>query len=114
MTQHSGLSPERWSRFTLAQQILMIGNEMNRAGKLPSSEDERRNSYARVLQLTDLTIAANDRPPLRRELLRWRDVAAELYLAPVADAGQHRMAFRCLLLFTSESARQIPELAQTV
>ncbi len=30
MPQHSSLSPERWAQFNLDQQILMIGNEMNR------------------------------------------------------------------------------------
>lgn len=30
MTQHASLSPERWAAFSLDQQILMIGNEMNR------------------------------------------------------------------------------------
>ena len=114
MVQHGGLSLERWSRFTLDQQILMIGNEMNRAGKLLADQVElRRNSYERVLRLTDLTIAARPRPALLRELLRWRDVAAELYLAPAGDVAAHRAAFRCLLLFTREAARQIRELTQT-
>src|SRR5436305_15051217 len=31
MTQHSSLSSARWAQFSLDQQILMIGNEMNRA-----------------------------------------------------------------------------------
>jgi hypothetical protein len=31
MSQHSSLSSERWAQFNLDQQILMIGNEMNRA-----------------------------------------------------------------------------------
>ena len=34
MSQHSSLSPAHWSTFTLDQQILMIGNEMNRATRL--------------------------------------------------------------------------------
>ena len=30
MSNHEALSPERWARFSLDQQILMIANEVNR------------------------------------------------------------------------------------
>ncbi len=44
MTQHAGLTAERWAAFTLDPQILMIGNEMNRAAKLmgPSDREARQ------------------------------------------------------------------------
>ena len=110
MTQHSSLSPERWAAFSLDQQILMIGNEMNRAGKLMGLEDQTRRlrAYERVLQLVDLVIAVHSRPGLRRELLRWRDLIAALYIRPDADPSGHRAAFRSLLLFTSAAAKQLP------
>jgi len=115
MTQHSALSPERWAGFSLDQQILMIGNEMNRAAALMTVEDNgrRQNAYARVLQLTDLTIGTRPRPALLRELLRWRDVVAALYLREEGDPETHREAFRCLLRFTPVAARQIPLLPAT-
>jgi hypothetical protein len=110
MTQHASLSPERWSTFTLDQQILMIGNEMNRAAKLMRPEDRTRlqQAYERVLRLVDLTVEVNSRPTLRRELLRWRDLIAELYIDSDPDPKQHAAAFRCLLLFTPVAAQQIP------
>jgi len=110
MTQHASLTPERWSAFNLDQQILMIGNEMNRAsrqlslGELPSL----KLCYERVLRLVDLTVEVQPSPPLQRELLRWRDLVAELYLQPEPDSGEHREAFRVLLLFTPVAAQQIP------
>ncbi len=112
MVQHGGLSAERWATFTLDQQILMIGNEMNRAGQMmgPSDRGRLRSSYERVLQLTDLTVRVNDRRALRRELLRWRDLVARLYVGPDADPGAHREAFRCLLRFTPLASKQIPLL----
>jgi len=115
MTQHAGLTPERWAAFTLDQQILMIGNEMNRAAKLvePFDRERLRNAYARVLALTDLTIQGQRRRALRRELLRWRDLVAGLYLAEMGDPARHVAAFRCLLRFTAVAARQIPLLAAT-
>lgn len=110
MSQHAGLTPERWSRFSLDQQILMIGNEMNRAAQLMDPDDRGRlhHAYERVLALTDLTIGAHDRRGLRRELLRWRDLIATLYTRGEPDPAAHTEAFRCLLRFTGIASRQIP------
>jgi hypothetical protein len=113
MTQHSTLSPERWSAFSLDQQILMIANEMNRAGKLTRPEDDgrRRSAYERVLNLTDLTIRVQTKRTLRRELLRWRDLVAEIFVAEASDEAAHASAFRALLGFPPEAWRQISTLA---
>ena len=110
--QHAGLSEERWASFTLDQQVLMIGNEMNRASKLlsPAEREGLRNCYERVLRLLDLTVRANSKPTLRRELLRWRDLIAELYLEPEPDRPRHDAAFRCLLQFTPCASLQIPHV----
>ena len=110
MTQHASLSPERWAAFSLDQQILMIANEMNRAMQLMRSEDQERlaSCYERILRLTDLTVEVNPRQALRRELLRWRDLIAELYIRPASAPVDHASAFRALLLFTPTAAQQIP------
>lgn len=133
--QHSSLSTERWAAFSIDQQILMIGNEMNRAGKLlaPADSTARRSCYERVLRLTDLTVALQTRPTLRRELLRWRDLAALLYMVVGPETGSagaevgptmwnaprtdprpptHAAAFRALLRLTPAASRQIPFLSQ--
>ena len=113
MSQHASLSPERWSSFALDQQILMIGNELNRAGKLmkPQDHDRRSMAYERVLNLTDLTVRVQSKKTLRRELLRWRDLVAELYLAEDPDPVRHAAIFRLLLRFTPEASKQIVTLA---
>jgi hypothetical protein len=110
MTQHASLSPERWAQFSLDQQILMIGNEMNRGKGALKSRDLAglRLSYERVLRLVDLTVEVQNRSSLRRELLRWRDLVALLYISPEPSAEDHRDAFRSLLLFTPVAAQQIP------
>lgn len=110
MTQHASLSPERWSSFSLDQQILMIGNEMNRAARWMRPEDRSslELAYERVLRLVDLTIEVHSRPALQRELLRWRDLIAELYIRPDSAPGEHADAFRALLFFTPVAAQQIP------
>ena len=112
MSQHASLSPERWSAFSLDQQILMIGNEMNRASRWMRPEDRSHLElcYERVLRLVDLTVEVNSRPTLRRELLRWRDLIAELYVRYEPDSAAHADAFRALLHFTPVAAQQIPLL----
>lgn len=109
-TQHASLTAERWATFARDQQILMIANELQRAGKLGAATDaqRRRNSYARVLQLLDLTIQVQQRHSLRRELLRLRDVVAELYLAGRSEPEDHRAATRCLLRLSPTASRQLP------
>jgi hypothetical protein len=92
MTQHRGLTADRWSRFSREQQILMIGNEMNRTAKVLTDAGgaSRRLGYERILRLTDLTIASYPLAALRRELLRWRDLVAQLNVAETADPDTHR------------------------
>jgi hypothetical protein len=110
MSQHSSLSPERWAGFSLDQQILMIGNEMNRAKRLIELRDLQGLSlaYERVLRLLDLTVEVQRRSTLRRELLRWRDLIAELYIRTEPGASDHAAAFRSLLQLTPVAAQQIP------
>ena len=113
MTQHSSLTPERWKRFDLDRQILMVGNEMNRGMRLVDAEETAslRACYERVLRLTDLTVAVSHRRALRRELLRWRDLVAALYVRTgiegTVDGDAHRAAFRALLQLRPAAARQI-------
>src|SRR3989442_570722 len=94
MSQHAGLSPERWAAFSLDQQVLMIANEMNRAAKLmaPADRERLRSAYERILQLADLTVQVAGRAALRRELLRWRDLVAGLYVAAAPDPTSHATA----------------------
>jgi hypothetical protein len=110
MTQHAGLSPVRWASFPLAQQLLMIANEMNRASKLmaPKDRERLRSSYERVLALADLTIRVNPGRSLRRELLRWRGLIGALYVAEGSDPAGHGVAFRALLQLHPETWRQLP------
>jgi hypothetical protein len=111
-TQHAGLTLERWLEFDEPRRLLMIANELHRAAKWSDPEDgeRRRAAIERVLALTDLTIAAENRPTHLRELLRWRDCAAAAYLA-LADAPSDRELLRALLRFHPAAATQIPFVA---
>lgn len=69
MTQHASLTAGRWSAFSLDQQILMIGNEMNRASRLVLASDRASLAlaYERVLRLVDLTVEVQAGSNLCRE-----------------------------------------------
>ena len=110
MTQHASLDAGRWSGYSRDQQVLMIANEMNRASRLfgPADRGRLANAYERVLRLADLTAEVQPGRSLRRELLRWRELAGSVYLEP--DERLHRELFKALLLMTVESAKQIPFL----
>ena len=112
MTQHAELSPERWARFSLGRQILQIAAELERG--MSSLRADRlaslRLGYERVLRLVDLTVQVNARRGLRRELLRWRGLIAELYLADAPDPLRHREALLVLLQLQPEAAEHIPDL----
>ncbi len=112
MTQHASLTAERWSRFSLDQQVLMIANEMHRATALQGAGDRAslERAYERVLRLVDLTVAVQPKRTLRRELLRWRDLVAALFISADEAPADHRDTFRALLLLRPAAARQIPLL----
>lgn len=109
--QHPALSPERWRSFDADEQLLMIANEMNRVRHSIDAGHEvsRRLGYERVLALTDLTIGVTQRKGLRRELLRWRDLAADMFCRP-ADPASHLTAMRALLLLSPRGAAQLRAL----
>lgn len=106
----AGPSAARWAEFSLPQQIIMIANDLNRASKWmgPGDLELRRGSYARALALTDLTASGTVRRGLRRELLRWRELLAGLYLEESPCPERNRELLRILLRFSYESSRQIP------
>lgn len=113
--QHEGLTLERWRAFSAPQQVIMIANELHRARKLDRPDDgsRRRHAYERVLYLTDLTVDAQAGYGLRRELLRFRELAARMYLDPAPGPREQADLLRALLLLTAESALQREPLGLT-
>lgn len=112
MAQHAELTPEAWARVDRDQQLLAIAAEMNRARKRCLARDTSglRLAYERILNLTELTIEVRPSPPLRRELLVWRDLIAELYVSPAPGLAEHDGAFRALLTLTPATYAQLPFL----
>jgi len=101
---HKDLNPEKWSKFSPTQQILMIGNELNRAKNWLIKDDtkEVNNCYERAFELLDLTIAMNYRKNLVKELLRAREVLAILYLGKKKNIKLNNLLFDVLLSLKSQ------------
>jgi hypothetical protein len=99
---------ERWSGYDLDFHILSIAAEMNRGRKrlLDSDRVGLGLCYERVLVLTDLTIQVHALPGVRRELLRWRDLVAALFVADLPRLADHDLALRALLDFTPSAHAQ--------
>lgn len=111
-TQHGDLTSEAWSRFSRDQQILSIAAEMNRARKRILARDRAglALAYERILNLVDLTVDVRAEAALRRELLLWRDLVAEMYVGEAAALEAHDAAFRALLSLVPAGYVQIAEL----
>jgi hypothetical protein len=112
LTQHSLLTAERWSKFDLGNQLLQIGAEMHRATRFVRTGrlDYARSGYERVLRLVDLTVEVQTGSSLRRELLRWREFVAELYLSEAPSPQEHCLALKTLLQLHPTTAAQIASL----
>ncbi len=79
---HKNLASGRWQEFSLAEQMLNIGAEVNRVIHWKEKEDKANQDKAieRALELIDLTI--NDKRWRFRllEILRLREVFCDLFI----------------------------------
>lgn len=107
---HKTITLEKWLNFGAYRQLCMIGNELNRLANglsMGQSFDELRVCMERAFELIDLTINCQNNS-LRRELLRWRDLFAELYISDETQFKNSReeikRLLRALLLLNSDSA----------
>lgn len=90
----------------------MIANELNRASKLLVPENLSRfgTSLKRMLRLVDLTIETRPRRALCRELLRWRDLVATLYISEGIPLRKYQDVFYAFLRLIPTTSQQIPNL----
>ena len=103
LQQHKNLTAEKWFGYPKAQQVLMIANELNRAKNwIKKQETKHVNAcYERALELTDLT--GEDQKwqgHSLRELRRFREILAALYISPEKDAALNDTIYRLFLQTT--------------
>lgn len=109
---HKSLNPDIWRKYDFPSQVLMVANELQRAGNALRRHDPHGATlaYARALELLDLTVAVNRQRNLLRELFRWRDLAAAEYLNAHKTLAANQTLLKTILLFSAASAKQIPHL----
>lgn len=106
LKHHKSLDLESWRRFSTGRQILMIANELNRAGnwiKKGTSPDEVKLCYERALELLFLTMTAAKGTSRLRELARFQEVLAALYLQNSPELEENLRANQVLISLSAES-----------
>jgi hypothetical protein len=105
LKHHKTLSIEKWSTFPFSRQILMIANELNRAGVWIGKGDflEVKLCYERALELIWLTVPGIKNFRKLRELLRLRGVLAYRYLNVPGDVNENKKMMNALLLLDKDS-----------
>ena len=82
LVHHKGLSPERWYKFTLMEQLANIGSDVIRAinWKNKGCHEDSRLAFERVLELIDLTVSDPKNRKRLREVLRTREALVDYFL----------------------------------
>ena len=77
------ITSERWSKFSLFEQMGHIGSEVSRARVWQERKDtaSRNRCIERAFELVDLTIADNRWQRRLKEICRFREVLADQYAA---------------------------------
>lgn len=103
---HKNLTRHKWDTFSREQQLLMIGNELNRAKNWVRKGDieEVKYAYERALELLDLTISTINKENMLKELLRFREILSIEYLKPKMDIYLNEELIKVLLSLNSKSA----------
>ena len=107
LKHHKTLSLEKWKTFTFSRQVLMIANELNRAGVWIGKNDllEAKLCYERALELIWLTVSVLGEKRKLRELLRLRGVLALSYLNVPCEVKDNAAMLKALLLLDKDSYR---------
>jgi hypothetical protein len=102
---HANLTIAKWSTYSIGQQILMIANELNRAGNWieKGQNFETNMCYERAFELIDLTKEDVRWKGHLRELCRMREILGELYIQNSKDIILNKSAYDALISMSSEA-----------
>jgi hypothetical protein len=106
---HQTLTQKKWSTFSTTQQILMIANELNRAGHWIKKNDfcETKFCYERAIELLCLTVETLNNHKKLRELLRLKEMLAMLYTKKTLNFGENSGLIKTLLLLDPDAWKQL-------
>ncbi|MBI5682133.1 MAG: hypothetical protein HZC45_03035 [Deltaproteobacteria bacterium] len=102
---HKTMTKEKWRSFPFYKQILMIANELNRAGNWIEKGDfvEVRYCYERAFELLYLTIATLSRKNKLRELVRFKETLAGLYIKKIPIIKENLSLLNVLVSLDKDS-----------
>ena len=109
LKHHRTLTEDKWISFPFSKQILMVANELNRANRWIEKEDfnETKFCYERAFELLYLTIQSvvktHPNAALLKEILRFKEVLAELYNKEKPSLEENKKLLKVLLLFDRDS-----------
>jgi deoxyribodipyrimidine photolyase-like uncharacterized protein len=89
----------RWQNFSVSQRLLMIANELQRAGNWIHKKDweEAAQAYERAFELVDLTVESANNNNFIKEILRWRELLAMLYSSKGYEATTNNKLLSALI-----------------
>jgi len=80
MMMHKDLTPERWFKFSIVEQLANVGSDIIRTIKWKQAGDldASQKAFWRALELIDLTIAdPKNKGPRLREIVRTREILVD-------------------------------------
>ncbi|MCK4517925.1 hypothetical protein KAT92_04055 [Candidatus Babeliales bacterium] len=80
---HKGLTIERWSKFSLIEQLANIGSEIERTINWKTKFDDpacSKRAFERALELIDLTIADPKNRKRLKEVVRSRELLVDHFV----------------------------------
>lgn len=83
MRLHTNLTPERWFKFTLFEQMANVGTDIERAinWKKNNNPEFSKKAFERALELLELTITdTKHKSSTRKELLRTREALIDYFV----------------------------------
>lgn len=83
LVHHKRLTPERWNRYTLMEQLANVGADIDRTinWRNKNDSDYSKDAFERVLELLNLTILdPKHSRPTRKELVRTRELLIDYFV----------------------------------
>jgi len=102
---HQTLTEEKWNTFPFYKQLIMIGNELNRAKNWIENNDTEKvkSCYERAFELFYLTIVCLKDMRKLKELLRAKEMLGALYMEKTPNLNENVALFRALLCLDKDS-----------
>ncbi|MEI6221918.1 MAG: hypothetical protein WCP97_04060 [bacterium] len=102
---HTQLTSEKWQSFSTSKQLLMVGNELQRAINKAADSPAAMLCFERAFELIDLTVEATTNRSQRKELLRMRELLAREYVSQAATPSNIQSLLRALVTLDADSCR---------